>query len=78
MAGFPKLIGQSWKKYKPEHGKNWFKKTGIVPLSRSAISTVQLQPSRPLTGRCNDSSSANTTQHSNLRVQTSALNAQNH
>ena len=42
---FPALIGQAWKSYKPEYGINAFKKAGIVPLNRNAISNTSLAPS---------------------------------
>ena len=45
---FTALIGQAWKSYKPKYGINAFnvfKKAGIVPLNRNAISNTSLAPS---------------------------------
>ena len=39
------FYANAWKSYKPEYGINAFKKAGIVPLNRNAISNISLAPS---------------------------------
>ena len=40
---FPSLIKKVWQAYKPDHGKNGFKKAGIIPYNKDAISRDTLK-----------------------------------
>ena len=45
---FPSLIAKTWKQFQPQHAINGFKKTGIVPFNRGAISDESLKPIPPV------------------------------
>ena len=54
---FPKLIGEAWKSYDPQIRVNGFKKAGIFPFNRDAISIKSTTPSDPFShiDICNES-----------------------
>ena len=56
---FPSLITKAWKSFKPSSAKNAFRKAGIIPFSREAVSIDSLAPSVPF--HTSTSSSSNST-----------------
>ena len=43
---FPALLGEAWRKFKPEWAVGGFKKAGVVPFNPQAISTSSFLPSQ--------------------------------
>ena len=60
---FPHLLGKVWKEYIPEHGKNGFKKTGIIPYDKNAIARDTLKYSQPYTDPTSSSGSPDLPPH---------------